>query len=205
MDMAHVTDRSTQGDDRRRAQLLEAAANVFVKAPSGGLTLAAVAAEAKVSKRLMYYYFADVQSLYDELFRVRVDDHVHNVDAELRASPPTTPHDRIDTAVRVFLRLPAAYRRWALLAVSDNLPPELLPQSGPVLELLIARWRDLDTFSRLTPTHLATVMSMAVTNLCMVGSAMDAGDLTFEQATAIGVTAITGIAEVTERQTRPTP
>ena len=136
-DMAQVTDRSSQGDDRRRAQLLEAAAKVFVHAPSGGLTLAAVAAEAKVSKRLMYYYFADIQSLYNELFRVRVDDHVQNVDTEITATRAETSHDRITTAVRVFLQLPAAYRRWALLAVCDSLPPELQSQSKPVLDLLI--------------------------------------------------------------------
>lgn len=193
----------TTHSDRRRALLLEAAGRVFVHAPSGGLTLAAVAKEAGVSKRLMYHYFADVQSLYNELFRGRLADHVGNVDAHLSAAPPETPRDRIATAVRVFLMLPATYRRWALMAVVDSLPPELQRQSGPVLDLLIARWSEIPPFSSLDVVALRTVMSMVLTNVCMLGTAMDEGTLTLDQATNIGVATIMTIVHAAHDETAP--
>jgi AcrR family transcriptional regulator len=194
-------DRSTQGDDRRRAQLLEAAGKVFVRAPSGGLTMAEVAREAGVSKRLMYHYFADLQSLYNELFQGRLGDHVANVDAGLTHVAADQPEQRIATAIRVFLELPATYRQWALMAVLDTLPPELQPQSGPVLDLLVRRWADVETFAGLEPKALRNVMTVTVTTCCLIGTAMDAGDLSIEHATDIAAATVVSLATATRSAT----
>lgn len=55
--------------DDRRHDLLEAASRVLSRDGLQGLTMVAVAAEAKVSRPLMYQHFADVETLYDALFR----------------------------------------------------------------------------------------------------------------------------------------
>lgn len=189
-----TADRSTQGDDRRRAQLLEAAGRVFVRSPPGGLTMATVAAEARVSTRLMYYYFADVQSLYNELFSGRLGNHVDNVDVHLAAGPPETAEDRVATAVGVFLDLHATYRQWALLAVLDSLPPELQPQRGIVLDLLYDRWTGHEPFIGLDETAMQTVMSITLTTVCLLGRAMDAGTMTRQQAVDVSVATIFALA-----------
>lgn len=199
-----ATDRSAQGDDRRRAQLLEAAAKVFTRSPSGGLTMASVAAEAKVSTRLMYYYFADVQSLYNELFSGRLADHVGNVDLHLTTTPPTTPEDRVTTAVAVFLDLPPAYRQWALMAVMDSLPPELQPQGAALLDLLYHRWTDFEPFAGLDETTMHTVMSVVLTTVCLLGRAMDDGTMTRQRALDTGVATIFALAR-TARATMSEP
>lgn len=199
-----TTDRSAQGDDRRRAQLLEAAAKVFTRSPSGGLTMASVAAEAKVSTRLMYYYFSDIKALYNELFSGRLADHVGNVDVRLTATPPSAPEDRVTTAVATFYDLPPSYRQWALMAVMDTLPPELQPQGPTLLDLMHRRWTDFEPFSGLDETTMSTVMSVVVTTVCLLGRAMDDGTMTRQQALDTGVATIFALAR-TARATMSEP
>ena len=159
--------------------------------------MASVAAEAGVSTRLMYYYFADVQSLYNDLFSGRLGDHVVNVDVHLAAGPPETPEDRVATAVGVFLDLPATYRQWALMAVLDTLPSELQPQRGAVLDLLYRRWTGFEPFSGLDETAMRTVMSVVLTTVCLLGRAMDDGTVTRDQARDVSVATIFALARTT--------
>ncbi|MFM8304430.1 MAG: TetR/AcrR family transcriptional regulator [Actinomycetota bacterium] len=188
-------DRSHRGDDRRRAQLLEAAARVFVQAPPGGLTLAAVATEAGVSKRLMYHYFADVQSLYDDLFEGRIVDHLRNVDTGLANLGTASPAERLALALQVFVALPAAYRRWTLMAVMDMLPPELRSKSGHVLDVLVERWGNQPPFAGIEPVTQRAVLTLTVMDICVLATARDVGSVTTDEAVAVAVTTIIGMCD----------
>lgn len=165
-----------------------------MRSPTGGLTLAAVAKEAGVSKRLMYHYFADLQALYTEMFDARIATHTHAVDAELADAASATPEERLAVGVRRLLALPATYRRWTLLALTDTLPVELASQREQVYESLMSRWGSLPVFSALPASTQRTVMAMVVSNVCMLGSAMDDGDLTVDEATEIAIAAIVSVA-----------
>lgn len=187
--------RAHQGDDRRRAQLLEAAAQVFVDAPPGGLTLAAVAAEAGVSKRLMYHYFADVQSLYDDLFEGRIADHLRNVDTGLANLGTASPVRRLALALQVFVALPATYRRWTLMAVMNMLPAELRSKSGHVLDVLVERWGNQPPFAGIEPVTQRAVLTMTVMDICVLATTRDAGSVTTDEAVAIAVATVIGMCD----------
>ncbi|MFM8266787.1 MAG: TetR/AcrR family transcriptional regulator [Ilumatobacteraceae bacterium] len=195
--MVSVVDRSAQGDDRRRAELIEVASRIFMRAPTGGLTLAAVAQEAGVSKRLMYHYFADIQALYTEMFDARIAVHTREVDAELAHAASATPEERLAMAIRRLFALPASYRRWTLLALTDALPAELASRREQVFESLVRRWGALPIFAPLDLPTKRTVMAMVVSNVCMLATAIDEGHLTVEQATSIAVASILGITHAT--------
>lgn len=168
-----------------------------MRSPTGGVTLAAVAKEAGVSKRLMYHYFADVQALYDEMFAARIAVHTHAVDTELADAAPADPDEQLAMAVRRFLGLPATYRHWTALALANALPAELDAQREQVLEALVSRWGSLPVFAPLDVPTQRTVMAMIVSNVCMLATAVDEGHLTVEQATDIAVTSIRSIALAT--------
>lgn len=189
-------DRSAQGDDRRRAQLLEAAGRVFQRVPAGGLTLAAVAEEAGVSKRLMYHYFADLRSLYDELLDARLAEQRRTVDLALADLADTRSEDRLAAAMRAFLALSNTDRRWALMALTDTLPPELAHRRGQLHALLNARWGHAAIFAPLGDDVKRTVMSMVVIDVCLLADAIDAGHLSTDHAVEIAVATATTIALV---------
>lgn len=199
------TDRSAQGDDRRRAQLLAAADRVFQRVPTGGLTLAAVATEAGVSKRLMYHYFADLQSLYDELFNTRVAEQARAVEAALVGLADNTPEDRLAAAMRAFFALSSTDRRWTLMALTDTLPSELAHRGNQIRALLNQRWGDTEIFAPLDTDTKRTVMAMVVINVGILANAVDAGELTTDQALEIAVATATSIAEAAGRAMSPRP
>jgi len=193
-------DRSTSGDDQRRAQLLEAAGRVFQRGPVGGLTIAAVAEEAGVSRRLMYHYFADLQALYDEMFGARIVNHINSPDPE-PGTQPSSVAAAVAMAFRQFIAVPAEYRRWTLMASTDTLPAELSAQRDLLFESIGKRWAHVNFFDALAPDVRRIVMSMIVANLCLLATAVDAGHLTIEQATDIAVPAVIGIVKTAHRTT----
>lgn len=188
-----TVDRSAQGDDRRRAQLLEAAGRVFLRSPSGGLTLAAVAQEAGVSRRLMYHYFADLSSLYHELFDERIFIHVQNVASGVATT--AAPADRIATAVRMFVQLPPTYRKWTLMAVTDALPAEMTPHRELLFDVVQRRWYDLPHFADLDPAVRRAATTMIVTNVCLLAASVETGHLTADQVVDIAVPVSLAIIE----------
>lgn len=73
--------------DRRR-QLLDAAGRVFDRSGYEGLTMVALAAEAGVSRRLVYDHFPDLGTLYNAFFDDRVAGYLARIDdAVARAAP----------------------------------------------------------------------------------------------------------------------
>lgn len=203
MTMVHADhDRSTNGDDRRRAELLEAAGRVFRRRPAGALTLAAVAEEAGVSRRLMYHYFADLQALYDEMFDARIVGFINRPDPEPR---PTTVEAMVATAFRQFAELPPHHRRWMLMAGTDTLPAEQSAQRDLLFESMGARWADADFLAGLVPATRRTVLSMVIATICLLATAIDDGHLTVDQATDIAVTTIVTIGRTAHHTIHAAP
>ena len=64
--------------DRRR-QLLDAAAAVFAREGYAGMTMASLADEAHVSRRLVYNHFPNLATLYEEFFIDRASRYVDGI------------------------------------------------------------------------------------------------------------------------------
>jgi AcrR family transcriptional regulator len=72
--------------DRRR-QLLDAAASVFAREGYAGMTMASLADEAHVSRRLVYNHFPNLATLYEEFF---IDRASRYLDAIMKLDDPGT-------------------------------------------------------------------------------------------------------------------
>ncbi|AQZ64116.1 Transcriptional regulator, TetR family [[Actinomadura] parvosata subsp. kistnae] len=98
---------SGRDPDRRRA-LLDAADRVIMK-EGPGVSMAAIAAEAGITKPILYRHFGDKHGLYQAL----ADRHVRTVIAQLRpefAATGADPRGRARAAIGVYFDLIAANR-----------------------------------------------------------------------------------------------
>lgn len=68
-----------------------------------------------------------------------------------------------------------------------------------MLTLIEKRWGDAEIFAPLDPDTKRTVLSRVVVNVCRLGGAIDAGELTTDRAVEIAVAATTTIAHTAER------
>jgi AcrR family transcriptional regulator len=134
-DRAAATKRQYLRSDQRRRQLLDAAARLFDTGSFGGMTMVALAAEAGVSRQLVYDHFTDVEGLLTAFVQDRL--------ARYSARPALRePAGSVATAVaanfRHLLTIPAADRRIIHLVVADVRTPEL---DGARQLLLDHEWR----------------------------------------------------------------
>jgi AcrR family transcriptional regulator len=119
----------------RRRQLLDAAARLFDRGGFGGITMVALAAEAAVSRQLVYDHFTDVAGLLTAF----VEDRL----ARYSATEPAVDAIRdvesiVVTKFRHLLTIPTADRRIIRLVVSDTSTPDL---DGARQLLLHHEWR----------------------------------------------------------------
>lgn len=107
------TRRSRKDPDERRADLVAAALSAFGRAGYADLGLEEIAAEAHVSKALLYHYFPGGRP---EVFAAVVEDLADALDATVRAATeaPLPPVDRqrhlIGAVIGYFAEEPVAYR-----------------------------------------------------------------------------------------------
>ena len=124
--------------DRRR-QLLDATARVFERGGLAGITMVAVAAEADVSRRLVYDHFEDLSALYEAFFEERLAGFLAAVDRST-LSPAPGAVAPVVAGLHVTFGLPAADLAAVDLIVRDLGTPEL---EGPRRRLrahLEERW-----------------------------------------------------------------
>jgi AcrR family transcriptional regulator len=127
--------RSYLSSHERRRHLLDAAARLFDRGGFGGITMVGLAAEAAVSRQLVYDHFADVAGLLTAF----VEDRL----ARYSAHEPTVDSTRglesiVVTKFRHLLTIPASDRRIIRLVVADAAMPEL---DGARQLLLDHEWR----------------------------------------------------------------
>lgn len=127
-----------RSDDRRR-QLLAAAMAVIDSRGLGGLTIANVAAEAGVTRQLVYRHFDDVSALLLALLADRFGaDRVHPGQARADQRPGALA----ESMARQAMSRPAADRRLlrSILAASDEQRPELTKLTAALRTAIIDRW-----------------------------------------------------------------
>lgn len=123
--------------DRRR-QLLDAAATVFAREGYAGMTMASLADEAHVSRRLVYNHFPNLATLYEEFF---VDRATRYVDAitELNAAPGDLP-TAFERTFRFLLEMPPGDFRALRLVFTDTGLSALDEARERLREHIEARW-----------------------------------------------------------------
>ncbi|MQY10689.1 putative HTH-type transcriptional regulator [Streptomyces sp. RB5] len=138
-------DTSRQGDrrqavDRRRSQLLEAADRVVLR-DGPGASMNAIAAEAGITKPILYRHFGDKGGLYAALARRHTDALLDSLRAALDA-PAGDRRERVEATVDTYLAAiearPQVYR--FLMHPPDTAPTseafEVARHSAPLLRRL---------------------------------------------------------------------
>ena len=125
----------------RRHDLLEAAGRVLSRDGLQGLTMVAVAAEAQVSRPLMNQHFADVESLYDALFRHLSERYATAID-EIHARGDGVPGSALIGAFRNSIGISAG-DLGAIAELARGARPELDGARAQFRERLINRWLPL--------------------------------------------------------------
>lgn len=125
--------------DARRRHLLDAAARLFARDGYAGLTMVALAAEAGVSRRLVYDHFPDVGRLYDAFFEDRAARYLGAVDTAFAAGGDD-PVAAFAGAFAALLEVPPEDQRVIRLLVADPGLPELTPVRERFRAHVEARW-----------------------------------------------------------------
>lgn len=170
-----------RAEDRRR-QLLDAAGRLFDRSGFGGVTMAGLAAEAGVSRQLVYDRFADLDRLYeafveDRLARYR--DGVPDISA-LRADEAAA------TMFHYLLTIPPTDRRVVRLLVADVGLAALEPVRERFLREERARWSTRWGSER--PHAAPAAVLLATTSaLLSLADASTAGEIAEDEATQVAV------------------
>lgn len=123
-------------DDRRR-HLLEAAVRLLAREGVGGITMVAVAAEAGVSRRLVYDHFADLAALYAALLDDCASRFLEAVDRSAERDGKVDPFTR---AFEQLLAMPADDQRVLRLLVAGVGSPDLEPLRTRFRHHVEQRW-----------------------------------------------------------------
>ena len=99
----------------RRRQLLDATGRLFDRSGFGGITMAGAAAEAGVSRQLVYDHFGDLDTLYESF----VEDRLARYRATLPDISALDLDDAAATMFRHLLTIPPTDRRVVRLLVAD--------------------------------------------------------------------------------------
>lgn len=164
----------------RRRQLLDAAASVVRRDGLGALTMVAVAAEAGVSRRLVYNHFPDLATLA----RTFVADRLMTFMADTESEFNSEARSRSAVARSIFVRLsavPAEDRLLLRTLLVGAGPVELNGIQELIEERMQERWRRMPTDALDDPLLDARVLIVGQIALT-VANLVDRGRLTAEQA-----------------------
>jgi AcrR family transcriptional regulator len=105
-------------NDRRR-QLLDAASRVFAREGYAGMTMAALADEAQVSRRLVYNHFPNLSTLYEQFFIDRAARYLAAI-AEANADYDGDLQKAMEATFRLLLEIPNDDLRAVRLVFGDS-------------------------------------------------------------------------------------
>jgi AcrR family transcriptional regulator len=86
--------------DERRRRLLEVGADLFTRHAYDELSMAAIAAEAGISKALLYHYFPSKQAM----FTAMLEEKAAELARRIAPDPSSPPAEQLETALDGFLR-----------------------------------------------------------------------------------------------------
>lgn len=122
--MADTGTRPYLRSETRRRQLLAAAGRLFERAGYAGLAMSDLAAEAGVSRRLVYDHFPDLASLHEAYFDDALTRYVAAND-QVVAAGEGDPRRAFLGAFEHLLAMPLVDRRAVSLLVTDTTTPGL--------------------------------------------------------------------------------
>lgn len=125
----------------RRLALLDVAAEIVGQRGWSALTMKGLAAEAGVSRQLVYDHFEDGAGLFVSTIR-RLFESSYRATAEVLQDPTADVPSTLREALRIFLDLPVAERRAlrALMADFGPEPPEARSAIALMREQILALW-----------------------------------------------------------------
>ncbi|MFZ4434557.1 MAG: TetR/AcrR family transcriptional regulator [Microthrixaceae bacterium] len=172
----------------RRRQLLDATSRVFARAGLAGITMVEVAAEADVSRRLVYDHFGDLATLFEAFFEDRLNRYL---DAVERAAAPHggAGNDSGESPgwdIAELLAIPVGELRAIRLIVSDTANREL---DGPRRRLRAhaeQRWIPALDPDGSSPALSSALLWTVLTALLAIADQVADGELAAEQAAALG-------------------
>jgi AcrR family transcriptional regulator len=186
----------------RRRRLLDAAARCFAREGYGGLTMVALAAEAGVSRRLVYNHFPDLATLYEAYFDDRTRRYLDAIDDAVAAGG-LDRRAAFTGAFRHLLAMPADDQRAIRALLTDPGLPELASLQARVRAHVEARW--LAPFrARVDDPALARALLWTTVNgLFGLADVVARGEIGTEAAVQLA-SALVGAAPSTITTTTPT-
>jgi AcrR family transcriptional regulator len=162
--------------DARRRQLLDAATRLFARDGYAGLTMVALAAEAGVSRRLVYDHFPDLPALYDAFFDDRVSRYLDTIDRALAAGGGDV-RASFAGAFEALLAVPADDQRVIRMLASDPGLPDLAPVQARFRRHVEARWLGALDDGRIETRRARAVLWTLVSGLFGLADLVARGEL----------------------------
>jgi AcrR family transcriptional regulator len=175
-------------DDRRR-QLLDAAARLFVRDGYAGLTMVAVAAEAGVSRRLVYDHFADLASLYAAFFDDRAARYLAAIGAAVDTADDTS--SAFAAAFTQLMAMPADDQRAIRVLIADPGLPDLDPVRERFHRHVEAQW--LDSLPAIPGDQARAVLWTLVAGLFGLADLVSRGEVSKDAALGIATNLVTAL------------
>ncbi len=163
--------------DQRRQHLLDAAGRIFQRDGLNGMSMVALAAEAGVSRRLIYDHFDSLSALYTAFFADRMASYLAASEARLTSVARDAP--AMTTEVfNLLIGLPPDNLRAVRLLMADTANRDLEEARQQFRTHLAARW--LPVFPEAVPTEVAmavvhSVLTSFLTLAAEVATRMSAG------------------------------
>lgn len=126
--------------DVRRRQLLAAAERLIAREGLRGVTMVALAAEAGVSRQLVYDHFADVADVYDAFYDAQVTTYAEAVDRVIGEADGRRPAMAV---FRYLLDLPADDQQVVRALVVDPGLPEVQRARERFRRRIVEKWSTL--------------------------------------------------------------
>ena len=184
-----MTKRAYLNADDRRRQLLDTAARLFVRDGYAGLTMVALAAEAGVSRRLVYDHFADVASLYAAFFDDLAARYLALIDVAVDEADDTA--SVFAAAFTQLLAMPADDQRAIRVLIADPGLPDLDPVRERFRRHVEEQW--LDSIPAIEGDHARAVLWTLVAGLFGLADLVSRGEVSKDAALAIATNLVTAL------------
>lgn len=177
--------------DRRR-QLLDAASRLFVREGYSGLTMVALAAEAGVSRRLVYDHFPDLPSLYGAFFDDRATRYLAAIDEAFdRAGGHGSA--AFAGAFAQLLAMPSDDQRAVRLLVADPGLPDLERLRERFRQHVERRW--MGRLPAIHGTNARAVLWTLIGGLFALAELVSRDEVSREDAMVIATDLVTTMSE----------
>jgi AcrR family transcriptional regulator len=185
--------------EQRRRQFLEATGRVFIREGVAGVTMIAVAAEAGLSRRLLYDFFPDLRSLLRDYFFDALSQKIHFVVGETagQSHPNDTPIDAVRDVFRLIVGLDDEQRLILELLSASDPGPDLALVGETMTRNLLLRWGSYEQLAGLSSDQVLLIARLMLGVILDLAGAVRSGVLSesraMEAAVAVGVATVSSL------------